>query len=255
MTQRLRPFFGTFVSIETDAGEEARELAAIDEAFAALAKVGALLHPTTGSDLQRLRAARIGEPVSVEPWTYEILRTCRELSSESGGVFDPCLPDWPGRMQDVELEEGDTRIVKRAEVALDLGGIAKGFTVDRAIEALRALGCDSGLVNAGGDIRAFGSAPREIVLRLPFGRAYSLGLEDEAVAVSEPKCERSPAEHRGFYRGDTGERVVGRWVAVTAPTATLADGLGKCAMLCAPEVASPMLARRGARALFEGEAA
>jgi hypothetical protein len=93
------------------------------------------------------------------------------------------------------------------------------------------------------------------VLRLPFGGACSLGLDDEAVAVSEPKSERSPAEHRGFYRGDTGERVVGRWVAVIAPTATLADGLGKCAMLCAPEIASALLARRGARALFDGDVA
>jgi thiamine biosynthesis lipoprotein ApbE len=108
-------------------------------------------------------------------------------------------------------------------------------------------------VNAGGDVRAFGAAPREIQLRLPFGRAYSLRLGDEAVAVSGPKSERSPAEHRGFYRGDTGEPVVGRWVAVTAPTAILADGLSKCAMVCAPEVAATLLARHGARAMFDAE--
>jgi thiamine biosynthesis lipoprotein len=252
MTQRVRPFYGTFVTIEAAAGSETAEVAAIDEGFAAMEKVGALLHPTSGSDLRRLRAARIGESVRVEPWTFGILRTCRELNAESGGVFDPCLPAWPGRMQDIELEETG-EIVKRADVALDLGGIAKGFAVDRAIEALRTLGCGAGLINAGGDVRAFGLVPREILLRLPFGRAYSLRLGDGAVAVSEPKSERSPAEHRGFYRGDTGEPVVGRWVAVTAPTATLADGLSKCAMLCAPDVAAALLARRGARALFEAE--
>jgi thiamine biosynthesis lipoprotein len=242
------------VSIEAAASTETDELEAINEAVAAIEKVGALLHPTSGSDLRRLRAARIGEPVQVEPWTYEILRTCREMSAESGGIFDPCLPAWPGRMQDLELEEGHLLIVKRADVAVDLGGIAKGFAVDRAIEALRELGCVSGLVNAGGDVRAFGPAPREILLRLPFGRAYSLQLGDEAVAVSEPKSERSPAEHRGFYRGDTGDPVVGRWVAVTAPTATLADGLSKCAMLCAPEAAAALLARSGARAMFDVDA-
>lgn len=254
MVHRLRTYFGTFVSVEAQAEGEAGELAAIDRAFAAIAKVAALLHPTTGSDLRRLRAARIGEPVPVEPWTYELLRVCRELSSESGGVFDPCLPAWPGRMRDIELDENRARIVKRADVALDLGGIGKGFAVDRAIEALRALGCRSGLVNAGGDVRAFGPAPREILLRLPFGRAHSLRLSgDEAVAVSEPKSERSPPEHRGFYRGDTGEPLAGRWVAVVAPTATLADGLGKCALLCEPEVAAALLARHGARALLDAE--
>jgi thiamine biosynthesis lipoprotein len=252
MNQRVRPLLGTFVSVEATANGELLELTAIDEAFAAVAKVGALLHPATGSDLRRLRAAGIGEAVQVEPWTYEILAACRDLSAQSKGVFDPCLPDWPGRMQDVELDENHPQVVKRADVALDLGGIAKGFAVDRAIEALRSLGCRSGLVNAGGDVRVFGPA-REIMLRLPFGRAHSLRLGEEAVAVSEPKSERSPAEHRGFFRGDTGEPVAGRWVAVIAPTATLADGLGKCAMLCEPEVAAALLARHGARALFDAD--
>jgi FAD:protein FMN transferase len=253
MNQKVRPLFGTFVSVEATANGDPLELTAIDEAFTAIANVGALLHPTSGSDLRRLRAARIGEPLPVEPWTYELLRTCRELNLESGGVFDPCLPEWPGRMQDVELDEHRAQIVKRADVALDLGGIAKGFAVDRAIEAMRSLGCRSGLVNAGGDVRVFGPAPREVLLRSPFGRAHSLRLGDEAVAVSEPKSERSPPEHRGYYRGDTGEPVAGRWVAVVAPTATLADGLGKCAMLCEPEVAAALLARRGARALFDAD--
>ena len=253
MIQRVRAALGTFVSIEAAATAETGELAAINGAFAAIEKVGALLHPTSGSDLRRLRSARIGEPVDVDSWTHEILRTCRELHAESGGIFDPCLPAWPGRMRDIEIEEGRARIAKRADVALDLGGIAKGFAVDRAIEALRSLGCGSGLVNAGGDARAFGPPPREILLRLPFGRAYALRLGDEAVAVSEPKSERSPAEHRGFYRGDTGEPVAGRWVAVTAPTATLADGLSKCAVLCPPEAASALLARHGARAMFDVE--
>jgi FAD:protein FMN transferase len=253
MSQRVRPLFGTFVSVEAEADAEAGELAAIEKAFDALGTAGELLHPTTGTDLRRLRSARIGEPVPVEPWTYELLGTCRELHARSGGVFDPCLPAWPGRMSDIELEENRSQIVKRADVALDLGGIAKGFAVDRAIEVLRSLGCRSGLVNAGGDVRAFGLAPRELLLHLPFGRVYSLRVGDEAVAVSEPKSERSPAEHRGFYRGDTGEPVQGRWVAVIAPTATLADGLSKCAMLCSAAVTTRLLVRYGARALFDAD--
>ena len=255
MAQRLRPLFGTFVSIEAEGADASVELAAIDEAFAAMAKVAALLHPTTGSDLQRLRAARIGERVRVEPWTYEMLGTCQDLNAQSGGLFDPCLPAWPGRMHDIELDERRAEIVKHADVALDLGGIAKGFAVDRAIDVLRSRDCRSGLVNAGGDVRVFGPRRFEIALRLPFGRMHSLELADEAIAVSEPKSERSPAEHRGFYRGDTGEAAVGRWTAVRAPTATLADGLCKCAMLCAPEAAAAMLDRHGARALFDAEAA
>jgi thiamine biosynthesis lipoprotein len=250
--QRVRPYFGTFVAIEADADSEQRALGAIDAACAALEHVGALLHPVTGSDLRRLRAARVGEPVPVDPWTYRILGICRDLHGASEGVFDPCLPGWPGRMGQIELA-GATQVVKRADAVLDLGGIAKGFAVDRAVEVLRARGCASGLVNAGGDVRAFGPARREILLRLPLGRVYPLELGDSAVAVSEPKSARSPPEHRGFYIGVSGEQVAGCWVAVTAPTATLADGLSKCAMLCRPEAATALLARHGARALFDRE--
>ena len=249
MVQRVRPHFGTFVSVDADADTEARALAAIDGAFAAIDKVAKLLHPLSGTDLRRLREARIGDAVQVAPWTYEILSICRELNADSEGVFDPCLPERPGRLRDIELH-GAGQILKRADAALDLGGIAKGFAVDRAIEALRGLGSGAGLVNAGGDVRTFGPA-REVLLRLPSGRVLSHALADEAVAVSEPKSERSPPEHRGFYMGDTREVVAGRWVAVMAPTATLADGLSKCAMLCAPEAADALLVRYGARALFD----
>jgi thiamine biosynthesis lipoprotein len=108
----------------------------------------------------------------------------------------------------------------------------------------------SGFVNAGGDVRVFGPAPREILLRSDSRDATRLELYDAAVAVSEPKSARSPSEHVGYYVGTTGERVTGRWVAVIAPSATLADGLAKCAMLCPPEVSRPLLARYGARAVF-----
>jgi thiamine biosynthesis lipoprotein ApbE len=88
------------------------------------------------------------------------------------------------------------------------------------------------------------------MLRLATGTAYPLELEEAAVAVSEPKSDRSPREHVGYYVGATGEPVTGRWVAVTAPTATLADGLAKCAMLCSADVAQHVLRRYGARAVL-----
>ena len=248
MAQRVRPHLGTLVAIEAAAATEARALVAIESAFAAIERVAGLLHPKTGSDSRALRAAPIGAGVRLDPWSYEVLSACRELHAASGGVFDPCLKDRPGRMGEIDL--GVTgRAMKRADVALDLGGIAKGFAVDRAVAALREHGCSSGLVNAGGDVRVFGPAPRQILLRSASGAGYRLELEDSAVAVSEPKSARSPPEHLGYYIGTTGEPVAGRWVAVAAPSATLADGLSKCAMLCAPELLEPMLARYGARAI------
>ena len=248
MFQRVRPYFGTFVSIDAQ-GQGA--LRAIDAAFAAIEEVGALHHPDTGIDVDRLHAARLGRRVRVHPWTHELLRLCRELNIASAGVFDPCTPGSRGRIGDLDLGSDGT-VTKRADIALDLGGIAKGFAVDRAIETLHAHGCAAGAVNAGGDVRVFGSEPREIWLRSASGPAHALRLCNAAVAVSAPPSERSPSGHRGFYIGSTREQTAGRWVAVTAPAAALADGLTKCAMLCAPEAAAALLARYGARGLFEG---
>jgi thiamine biosynthesis lipoprotein len=236
------------VAIEAEASTGAKALAAIEDAFAAIERVGVLLHPKTGTDSRRLRDAACGERVRLDAWSYEILSICGELQAASGGVFDPCRRDRPGRMHDIDLSVAGSA-TKLVEVALDLGGIAKGFAVDRAVAALREHGCGSGIVNAGGDLRVFGPA-REVMLRLATGTAYPLELEEAAVAVSEPKSDRSPREHVGYYVGATGEPVTGRWVAVIAPTAILADGLAKCAMLCPAAAAEPLLGRYGARAFF-----
>jgi len=249
MIQRVRPQIGTLVAIEAGASTDAQALAAIEDAFAAIERVGWLLHPKTGTDSRRLHDAACGERVQLDAWTYAVLSICRDLQAASGGVFDPCRRDRPGRMHDIDLSAPGSA-TKLADVALDLGGIAKGFAVDCAVAVLREHGCGSGIVNAGGDLRVLGPA-REVVIRSAVGTAYPVKLEEAAVAVSEPVSDRSPREHVGYYLGATGERVTGRWVAVTAPTATLADGLAKCAMLCPAAVAQPLLERYGARAFLE----
>jgi len=248
MIQRVRPAIGTFVAIEAGARTEGSALAAINAAFAAIERVGSLLHPRTGRDSRLLAGARIGEIVRLDPWSYDVLSVCRELHAASGGVFDPCLPESPGRMDRIDLSAVGCA-AKLDDVALDLGGIAKGFAVDRAVAALREWGCESGLVNAGGDVRVFGPGAKEILLRSASGEAYAVELADEAAAVSEPKSARSPAEHVGYYDGLSRKRVAGRWVAVTAPLAVLADGLVKCAMLCPPKAVDSLLARYRARVI------
>src|SRR5262249_55132282 len=143
--------------------------AAIECAFRALGEVEERLHPERdGSDLRRLNSAPPGEPVVIHPLTLAVLRFAQRLFALSGGVFDPCLPERCGRLSDLELgcapaERPWARC--RSPLALDCGGIAKGYAVDRAVEALRAAGCASGLVNAGGDLRLFGAAPQTILLR------------------------------------------------------------------------------------------
>ena len=71
-------------------------------------------------------------------------------------------------------------------MCLDLGGIAKGFAVDKAVESLMADGIKSGCVNAGGDLRVFGTA-RPIQIRNPIApnELIDIGsLQNGAIATS-----------------------------------------------------------------------
>jgi len=88
------------------------------------------------------------------------------------------------------------------EMGVDLGGIAKGYGVDRAVEALRSWGIRNALVNVGGDLYAMGSSddndPWKVGIRSPVDPSKLAGtieLQDRAVATSGDYEQYF--EHRG----------------------------------------------------------
>jgi thiamine biosynthesis lipoprotein len=227
---RLRVAFGTFVAVEAEAPDESSTERAISAAFGALATVERLMHPTrAGSDLARLALCEPGNCVRLDSWTIELLQLSARLHRSSGGRFDPCLPCAPGRLADLDLTEAPFARV-RVSLRIDLGGIAKGFAVDRAVEAMRAAGCLGGLVNAGGDLAAFGARAHRIVCRTARGDAV-IELRDAALATSEVGHRLQPPEHQGHYHGVDGAPARGGAVTVIAASAALADGLTKCLLL------------------------
>src|SRR5262249_8485753 len=151
----------------------------------------------------------------------------------SGGAFDPCLPVLPGRLTDLELSgaAGESfRVRCHRALRLDLGGIAKGYAIDRAIGALREASCVTGLVNAGGDLRVFGARSETMLLRHADGACEPLALENTALAVSDREAGRRPREHCGYYRR-SGSGALRRYAAVLAPEAAIADALTKCVLV------------------------
>jgi thiamine biosynthesis lipoprotein len=76
------------------------------------------------------------------------------------------------------------RVIAHLPLRLDLGGIAKGYAVDRALAALRAAGCRRGLVNAGGDLAVFGADGHCVVIR-NHGRDSIVELNNAALATSD----------------------------------------------------------------------
>ncbi len=134
------------------------------------------------SELTRVNRAA-GSATRVSRPFAEVLRMALEAAAATDGLFDPTVHDalvaagydrdfdevlagargalhpavpcgrWP------EVEVDGCLVRPPADVHLDLGGIAKGWTVDRAAEDALAAGLPWALVNAGGDLRIAGSAP------------------------------------------------------------------------------------------------
>jgi thiamine biosynthesis lipoprotein len=251
--QRVSVSLGTFVAIDARlAGGSAQAQGALDSAWEAFARVDERMHPTRpGSDLRAIADSRPGERVPVHPWTFATLTLARQMWQDSNHLFDPCVPELAGRMGDIDLVA--PYYVRRGSppLALDLGGIAKGFAIDRAIEALQAARCTSGQVNAGGDVRHFGDEPGRIAIRIRGVLAGCIELGNEALAISEPRSDLSPAEHRGFYSPLTAAAIEGRFVAIVAASAAVADALTKCAIVCPASALAGLLDAHGARLVEE----
>jgi thiamine biosynthesis lipoprotein len=248
-TARMRVGLGTFIVIEARADTLDISDSAAASAFDAIDRVERLMHPTrSGSDLTALRDCPLGVPLSVDVWTWAMLELCTRLNRLSEGIFDPCLPGSGGRLTDLELLRPHS-VIPRARLQLDLGGIAKGFAVDRAIDRLRGAGCRGGLVNAGGDLAVFGDRAQDVWCRHR-GRMAVITLRNAALAISDADKASHPAEHQGYYNGADRLAEVSGYAAVTAPGAALADGLTKCLLAGDGSSSTALLEFFGARRIL-----
>ena len=200
----------------------------------------------------RINREAFRRPVTVHPWTARVLRHARAFHDASNGLFDcavgfemmrsDLLPSEDldhvsaGDFNEVHLA-ADRSVHMTAPVAINLGGIAKGYAVDRAIASLRAAGIRHATVNAGGDLRVYGPQAQTLLLRCADGSYLPCELHEAALAVSDLDAAHRPAEHRGYYVRETGTTAARRYAAVRAPEAMVADALTKCVVLCAPPLA------------------
>ena len=148
----------------------------LDQAFDEVDRIDRLMsHYKTDSPLSRINREAATSPVTVEPELFDFIAESIRYSRESDGAFDitvgPLMKVWgffrgDGRLasgHDVEdarslvgsqhvLLDAEHRTIRfdRPGVELDLGGIAKGYAVDRAVRLLRARHVAAALVSAGG---------------------------------------------------------------------------------------------------------
>jgi len=202
------------------------------------------------SDIGRINAAPENEPVRVDPRTQFVLAAAASLQRDSDGAFD-CTRRAEG--------EGGTHwelcgdiVRKTGPCTLDLGGIAKGYAVDCAIEAIGRFDIEHALVNAGGDMRHVGKAAIDIAVRdpaAPANVALHWQLLNEAMASSSAAGLAATAPGRSRIVGHRHEVPLRAGASVLAPSCMLADALTKV-VLATGSPAHPLLARYGARTLL-----
>jgi FAD:protein FMN transferase len=180
LVDRARGIMGTAVQITVWTAEEEKAVRAIEQAFAEFERLNALMTTwTQDSEVSRINAAAgNGEAIPVSAEVLECITRGQEASRASGGAFDLTIGGFSGVWKFDEDNDGAipapaqvaerrklvnwrdlvvdpaTRTVrlKRKGMKITLGGIAKGYAVDRAAKILRAAGFADFIVQAGGDM-------------------------------------------------------------------------------------------------------
>lgn len=210
------------------------------------------------SELSQLNTRAAFQPVAVSPDLFRVIAKSLEISRETDGAFDvtirPLADLWGFTWNEyrmateselkaalphvdyrfVELDSSRRTVRFRAPgVSIDLGGIAKGFAVDCAIQRLRALGVSNAMVKAGGDLRVIGAPPGmphwTVQLEDPRkeGRRPSIPLRNAALSTSgnyENFFEVQGKRHSHILNPRTGLPVEGLAACtVVAPTCMESD--------------------------------
>lgn len=215
--------------------------------FGAVERVQALMSfHDTESELSRLNRNPVGEWLELDSLTAAVLHAARELEQISEGVFNAATESETSGCFAVE----ENQACRLADTLLDLGGIAKGFAVDLAVQAILALDPKaSGLVNAGGDLKVFGPKSQVIQLRAETSEGPILrpvSCKDLALATSSIRRSRQEsATHR--FRGT--RFLSGKTVSVLAKDCLWADALTKIALMGSDSVIKRCLEKFGAQAL------
>ncbi len=279
-----RPAMGTILSLEletTGPGRAERIRKKFWDEAERLENIFSRYDPA--SELSRLNREAASGPVAVSREMFEVIDRAVEISRLTGGAFDvtvgPLVETWgffpgrEGRLPGPEEVESARSRVGWEEIGLDrehrtvrflnpgleidLGGLAKGYVVDRLADLLAGEGVANALINAGGDIYCLG--------RHPEGRGWRIGIEHPrsegevlAVLELEDRAVATSGDYRNYFihldrryphiidpRTGTPARTGVLESTVLASDCLTADGLATALFVLGPE--------RGLEILESGE--
>lgn len=266
--------------------EAAAALREVERLFAEIETALSRFRPT--SELSALNRAA-GRPFRASPLLYTVVAEALAAARATDGLFDPTVlgalvaagydrsfelieqrpasdpiapsgaqpsasADCEGRhssWRDIRLDPEGRTITLPAGLGLDLGGIGKGWTVDRAVERLRRFG--SFAIDAGGDLYAAGSPPGGTSWTVGVADPSAPGRDIAVLAIRNRAVATSTVARRRWVRdGTPGHHLIdprtGRpaesgvlSVTVVAESVARAEVLAKVALLLGPEAGLRLL--------------
>jgi thiamine biosynthesis lipoprotein len=235
-------------------------------------------HYRADSPLSRINREAGRSPVTVEPELFNFIADAMRYHRDSDGAFDvtvgPLMRAWgffrgDGRVPaDDELAAARRRVggahvilnpldrtisFDDAGVELDLGGIAKGYAVDRVVRLLKQRQIAAALISAGGStIYALGAPPGRdgwnVTIQDPIDprkTALTVGLKDRALSVAgsaEKSFESRGVTYSHIMDPRTGNPAQGVLsVAVLARSGTAGDALDNAFFVLGPDATRPYL--------------
>lgn len=178
--KRTQILLGTVVEIQVRDKDEQKAEDAIKKAFAEVKRIDDLF-TTYNEESPVCKINNSSDTmISIDAEIYNLLILCDSVTKISEGCFDVSLDNltraWGFYSDNPHLPTktvidsalinsgwnnvtliGNNRIIKKKNVGLNFGAIAKGYAVDKAIEVLKKSGIEKALVNAGGEIKVIGS--------------------------------------------------------------------------------------------------
>jgi thiamine biosynthesis lipoprotein len=272
-----RYVMGTMIDIVVYHPSKADGARAAERAMREIERLDRVLsHFKDDSDLSRLNREASRGFVAVDASLYDIVQQSIAWSRRTDGTFDitiaPLLRTWKQAYADgrrpsdadvaaakqcvgsdkVELEAPDRIHFRSACLAIDLGGIGKGYAVDRAMEVLKDDDVSSAMINAGGSsIGAIGTPPGQpgwaVRIAAKVSGSDTLLLRDMSMSTSQqnPLPFATMAGSFGeILDPRTGAPAEGRTaIAVVTPSGTTAEALTKALLMMPSADATALLAR------------
>jgi thiamine biosynthesis lipoprotein len=272
LVQRARVSMGSELRLSAWTDDEPAAAAAFEAVFAEFDRLESLMSVwREGSDVLKLNAAAGQRAVPVSADVLAVLQSARQISEWTGGKFDVTfgvlsdlwkfdhdqdnrLPDMNEVRRRLPLidylalkidEQAGTAFLTRRGMRAHLGGIGKGYAVDRGVALLRGRGFRDFMIQAGGDLYVAG---------LKDGRPWRLGIQDPRgpadhsfamVELSDSTFSTSGDYERFFMKngrryhhiidpatGEPGQAV--RSVTIVSGSGVIADGLAKGVFLLGP---------------------